>query len=202
MRPENAAEFVLISDLVRRTALEAPQRVALFDDERSLSYRGLDDWIDRVAAALQRDGVRARETIAICAVSSLEYVATFLGALRAGVVVAPLAPSATAKSLADMARDCEARLLFLDATTQAAVSEVEARVARIALDEQAEGARFQDWLAPPAPRPRRWPSNPIGSSTPSIPPAPLARPRASTSRTPCASAISAAPASSNTGRRR
>ncbi|HYA75000.1 MAG TPA: AMP-binding protein, partial [Roseiarcus sp.] len=66
------AEFVLISDLVRRTALEAPQRVALIDDERSLSYRELDDWIDRVAAALQRDGVCARETIAICAVSSLE----------------------------------------------------------------------------------------------------------------------------------
>jgi long-chain acyl-CoA synthetase len=153
MRRENAAEFVLISDLVRRTALEAPQRVALIDDERSLSYREFDDWIDRVAAALQRDGVCARETIAICAVSSLEYVATFLGALRAGVVVAPLAPSATAKSLADMARDCEARLLFLDATTQAAVSQVEARVARIALDDQAEGAGFQDWLAPPGAAP-------------------------------------------------
>ena len=148
MTLESAAEFALISDLVKRTALEAPARVALIEGERRLSYRELDDSIDRVAAALQREGVGARETIAICAVSSLEYVATFLGALRAGVVVAPLAPSATAKNLAEMARDCEARLLFLDATTQGGLSEVEAGVPRVALDDEAEGARFCDWLAP------------------------------------------------------
>jgi long-chain acyl-CoA synthetase len=128
------AEFGLISDLVRQTAHEAPQRVALTDGERSLSYREFDETVDRVAASLQRDGVKPRETIAICATSSLEYIVTFLGALRAGIVVAPLAPSATPKSLADMARDCEARLLFLDAATQGVLSEVDARVPRIALD--------------------------------------------------------------------
>ncbi len=148
MRLENGDEFALISDLVRQTALEAPSRVALIDGERSLDYRAFDDLIDRVAAALQRDGVQARDTIAICATSSLEYVVTFLGALRAGVVVAPLAPSATAASLADMARDCEARLLFLDATTQGGLGEVHAGLARVALDDQADGARFGDWLAP------------------------------------------------------
>jgi len=148
MRAESAAEFALICELVRRTARAAPERVALIDGERRLSYREFDRLIDRVAAALQRDGVAPRETIAICAVSSIEYVATFLGALRAGVVVAPLAPSATAKNLADMARDCQARLLFLDATTRGVSSEVDARVPRVALDNEAEGARFRDWLAP------------------------------------------------------
>ena len=86
------ADFGLISDLVRRTALEAPGRVALIDGVRRLTYREFDQAIDRVAAALQRDGVRAQDAIAICALTSLEYVVTFLGALRAGVIVAPLAP--------------------------------------------------------------------------------------------------------------
>lgn len=148
MRERRPPEFALISDLLRRTASEAPLRIALIEGERSLCYREFDEAVDRVAAALQRDGVRARDTIAICAMSSIEYVVTFLGALRAGVVVAPLAPSVTAASLADMARDCGARLLFLDLATQAGLSEVEPSVPRIALDGEAEGARFLAWLAP------------------------------------------------------
>ena len=41
-------------------------------------------------AELGNDGVS--EAISICALSSIEYAATFIGALRAGVAVAPLAP--------------------------------------------------------------------------------------------------------------
>jgi long-chain acyl-CoA synthetase len=42
-------------------------------------------------------------------------MAVYLGALRAGVAVAPLAPSSTAQTIADMAANAEARLLFVDA---------------------------------------------------------------------------------------
>ena len=38
----------------------------------------------RVAAALQRDGVRPGDAIGICAASSVRYAALYLGALRAG----------------------------------------------------------------------------------------------------------------------
>ena len=43
----------------------------------------------------------------------------FLGALRAGVVVAPLAPGSTPASLARMLADAQARRLFVDAGTTA-----------------------------------------------------------------------------------
>ena len=58
--------------------------------------------MDRVATALQRDSVRSGEAVAICAASCVDYGVVFLGALRAGVAVAPLSPSSTAESLATM----------------------------------------------------------------------------------------------------
>jgi acyl-CoA synthetase (AMP-forming)/AMP-acid ligase II len=146
-------DFERVADRVRATAAEAPDRIAVIDGERRMTYREFDAAIDRVAAALQRDAVQPRETVAICAASSFEYVAAFFGALRVGVAVAPLAPSATAKSLAEMTRDCEARILFLDATTEAALADVEAGLPRVALDGQARGARLVDWLAPQGARP-------------------------------------------------
>ena len=41
-------------------------------------------------------------------------LAVFLGALRAGVAVAPLAPSSTPENLLGMLADCGARKFFLD----------------------------------------------------------------------------------------
>src|SRR5690349_6919851 len=107
-------EFATIPELIAEHAREAPHRTALIQDERRLDFAGLNAQMDRVGAALQRDGVRAGSAIAICASTSIEYAVTFLGAVRAGVAVAPLAPSSTSEQLAMMVRDAGARWVFID----------------------------------------------------------------------------------------
>src|SRR4030081_3491351 len=97
--------FVPLPDLIRKHARERPAHAALVQEERRLDYASLDALMDRVAAALPRDGLRPKDAIAIGAATSIEYAALFLGALRAGVAVAPLSPSSTTESLATMAAD-------------------------------------------------------------------------------------------------
>ncbi|MEO8925098.1 MAG: AMP-binding protein, partial [Caldimonas sp.] len=84
--------FGLVSDMIRLHARRDPNHIALIDGRGSLCYGELDALMDRAAAALQRDGVLPGDSIAICAAASVNYAVIFLGALRAGVVVAPLAP--------------------------------------------------------------------------------------------------------------
>ncbi len=165
-------EFAAIPDLVRMHAREAPHRRALVLGERSLDYAGLDALIDRIAASLQRAGLAPRDAIAICASTSLEYASLFLGALRAGIAVAPLAPSSTGDEIAAMALDAEAKRLFLDAAAAGRLGPALARRAapRIALDGSAAGTAFEAWLAPPGAAPQSvaiqpdWPFNLIYSS--------------------------------------
>ena len=149
MNPETIEqqEFGLIAELIQIHARERPQRPALIQEERILSYGELDASMNRIAAALQRDGVLPGESIAICALSSIEYGSVFLGALRAGVVVAPLAPSSTAAGLRTMLTDCAAKLLFLDAATAATLASIELppQLRCIRLDE---ASGFAQWLAP------------------------------------------------------
>ncbi len=73
--------------------------------------------MDRIAAALQRDGVKQGQAVAIIGRQSLEYAVVFLGTLRAGCVAAPLAPSSTPESLAAMVADCGAPVVFVDGDT-------------------------------------------------------------------------------------
>src|SRR3954452_9352887 len=114
-------EFIALDALVAQTAVSAPERLAVIDGERELAYTELNTLIDRVAAAMQADGLKPRDVISICALSSIEYVATFLGALRAGAAVAPLAPSSTPHDFAAMVKDAGASILFMDETTASAM---------------------------------------------------------------------------------
>jgi acyl-CoA synthetase (AMP-forming)/AMP-acid ligase II len=174
MSPTDLIEqpFATYAELIREQARTRPDHPALIQDRRSVSFATLDAMMDRVAATLQREGIRPTEAVAICAGASLEYAAVFLGSLRAGVAVAPLAPSSTPQSLADMAANAKAELMFVDAATARELTAVRADITArfIALDDSTGGEAFSRWLAPagsvPTPvqvRPE-WPFNIIYSS--------------------------------------
>jgi long-chain acyl-CoA synthetase len=135
---------------IAQHAREAPMRPALMQDDRALSYAELDARMDAVAAALQRDGLVAGDAIAICAATTIEAAVVFLGALRAGVVVAPLAPGATPTSLQRMLADADAKRLFIDANVELGVG----GPPRIAIDASQAGLAWQDWLLDADAKPR------------------------------------------------
>ncbi|MEQ1805079.1 MAG: class I adenylate-forming enzyme family protein [Burkholderiaceae bacterium] len=149
-------EFATLASLVHHHAQFEPDRIALIEGERRLDYAGLDGKMDLVVAALQREGVGPGRTVAICAAASIEYAVVFLGALRAGAAVAPLAMGSTAIALNAMLQDCAASVLFLDAAAAAVLQGPRVDAApegpepmRVSLDGCAVGTALQNWLAAP-----------------------------------------------------
>jgi len=156
MNPEEILEreFGVITELIHQHAREQPSRPALVEGSQVLDYAALDALMDRIAFALQRDGLKPGDAIAICASMSIAYAAVFLGALRAGVVVAPLAPGSTAASLVRMIQDAQARVLFVDAAAADALGLDHAGgISRITLDNSRAGRMLEEWLPPPGARP-------------------------------------------------
>ncbi len=133
--------FGTLSELIRFHARERPRHEALIEEGRSLDYGALDALMDRIAAALQRDGLRAGDSLALCGANSIHYAAVFLAGLRAGIAVAPLAPSTTAESLAAMVSDAGARYLFLDDAAAKTIEPARERITArcIALEEKGSG---------------------------------------------------------------
>src|SRR5690349_15132822 len=129
-----ASDFATLPDLIRAHAIEQGGKTALITENGAIDYRRLDRLMDRIAAALQRYGVRQGQAVAIIAASSIEYAAVFLGALRAGCIAAPLAPSSTPEALAAMIADCGAPVLFLDGDAEKALAGQEIATTAIRLD--------------------------------------------------------------------
>ena len=117
-------DFGTISALIACHARDSPDRIALRSTVnelavKSITYLELDCQMNRVVRSLQRDKVQAGQCIAICAASCIEYAVVFLGALRAGIAVAPLPPNATEDSLARMIADADAQIIFIDSECSA-----------------------------------------------------------------------------------
>jgi acyl-CoA synthetase (AMP-forming)/AMP-acid ligase II len=158
-------DFRDLPSLIAEHARQRPQAQAVCLGGRSIDYRSFDELIDRVAATLQREGLRPCDKIAICASASIEYLALFAGALRAGLAVAPLAPSATPAQLATMACDAEVGWVFIDGGVAALNVPWPSAASVLRLD-----VALASWLLPPATRPvpvaihPSWPFNLIYSS--------------------------------------
>ena len=150
-----AREFGTLPDLIRAHAAERPSHAALVEGDAELNYAGLAALMDRIAFALQRDGVRSGEAVAICARTSINYAAAFCGTLAAGAAVAPLAPSSTPASLMMMLRDSGARVFLLDRDVAAALvgAGCDEAVRRVALDDSDAGAPFSQWIGPDGAKP-------------------------------------------------
>ncbi|MFL9839384.1 class I adenylate-forming enzyme family protein [Sphingomonas sp. ST-64] len=146
--------FGTLPDLIAAHARERGDKPAVVHGDATLSYAQLDARMDRVAAALQRDGLTRGQAVTIVGATSIDYAAIFLGAIRAGGAPAPIAPSSTGEQMAAMIADSGAGMLFLDADAAATLGDRKVPARRVALDRSDAGEALEAWLADAgAPRP-------------------------------------------------
>jgi len=78
-----------------------------------LTYRQLNEYVDRMATALYQLGVRKGERVAVMLPNSPHYVITFLAAMRLGAVVVNVNPTYTSRELAHQVNDAGAETIVL-----------------------------------------------------------------------------------------
>ena len=144
-----ASDFATLPDIIRAHGAERGAKTAIVGEDGALSYAALDTAMDRIAAALQRDGLAHSQAVAIVGAPSVAYATVFLATLRAGGAATPLAPGSTPEQLAAMISDCGAAHVFVDAGARAALADQPIATRMIELGS----ADFDAWLAPEGTRP-------------------------------------------------
>ena len=129
-----------LADLLSGAAIEAADRVALVEagSGRRVTWSELDSEVDRVACGLNAMGLVSGYRVVLALANRTEFVTTYLGALRAGLVAVPVNPRSPTGELVRLLADCGARAVVTDAatltTTRQAVAGLEDALA--AADEE------------------------------------------------------------------
>jgi long-chain acyl-CoA synthetase len=113
-----------VADLVAAAAGESPDKLAVVEaGGRSMTWAELDDEVGRVATGLGAAGIVAGHRVVLVAGNRLEFVATYLGVLRAQAVAVPVNPLSTAGEIARIVDDSGAKLVVTDADSVRSVRE-------------------------------------------------------------------------------
>ncbi|MFF9650610.1 4-coumarate--CoA ligase family protein [Streptomyces sp. NPDC014622] len=137
---------------------DTPALIDGTDDGSALSYRQLDDFHRKVAAALAGAGLRKGDVLALHSPNTIAYPVVFHGATRAGATVTTVHPLATAEEFAKQLRDSSARWIVtvspLLATARRA-AELAGGIEEIFVCDRADGhTSVLDMLATTEPEPR------------------------------------------------
>ncbi|MBL0000150.1 MAG: fatty acid--CoA ligase [Sphingomonadales bacterium] len=105
-------------------ATDRPERLALREDDRTLTFSELEERTAKVASALIAAGLRKGDRIAWLGKNSDLYYQLFFGAARIGVVMVPVGWRLAPAEIAYIVNDTQARLLFVGPGFDAAVDAI------------------------------------------------------------------------------
>lgn len=130
---------------VRASFNRTPDKLALRETDRTLTYRQLVERINRVGNAAMSDlGLRLGDRAAILAGNCLEFIEIMCGLSGVGVAAATPSPRLTAAEVKLICDDCGARVLFVEKALHEMVRAISFEtVARIIVI----GGDYEDWLA-------------------------------------------------------
>ncbi|MEX2245555.1 MAG: AMP-binding protein [Dehalococcoidia bacterium] len=102
-----------VAQLLEKTVRRLPDKPALMTAEgKAYTYRELWSAAERTARALQQEGVRKGDFVAIYAPNSVEYAVALHGALMAGATVTTLNPLYREREVEFQLRDSGAKVVF------------------------------------------------------------------------------------------
>ncbi len=107
-RPKSVAE------LLENTVRSFPDRVGFIAGDRRLTYREFDAIVNRIAAGLEKHGVKRGDHVAILLATQLEFPMTFFALMKLGAVVVPLNTRFKSLELAYEIDDSESTVLIVD----------------------------------------------------------------------------------------
>ncbi|WP_404332724.1 AMP-binding protein [Mesobacillus maritimus] len=112
---QNIINRVAIGDIIRRNAARFPEKVALLDGQKEITYKELDEMTNQFANYLLGSGLNKGDTVATICGNSWEYVVIFNGIAKAGLVWVPMNPAISINEKLYILNQIEAKMILADA---------------------------------------------------------------------------------------
>ncbi|MFJ7729890.1 long-chain-fatty-acid--CoA ligase [Neobacillus sp. NPDC097160] len=86
----NLVHRINMGDILKRSAKRFPNKFALVEGERRITYEELNKMVNKVAQGFQAIGLVKGDRLAILSSNSIEFVLTYFACAKAGITIVPI----------------------------------------------------------------------------------------------------------------
>ena len=101
-----------IGDWISKWSQLSPEKTAIIDDGRKISYKDLNQRSNQVASFLLQRGLHKGDRVAVLLYNCHEYIAIYCALAKVGAILVPLNWRMAAAELSYILKDCGATFLF------------------------------------------------------------------------------------------
>jgi long-chain acyl-CoA synthetase len=101
-----------LAENLERSAYYFPDRPAILQEDRKISYLEFNKEANRVATALIGLGIQRGDFVGLCAPNSIEWLVSYFGVLKAGATAVTLPITFTKDELNRLLDDAQPKILF------------------------------------------------------------------------------------------
>ncbi|MBF0468890.1 MAG: AMP-binding protein [Desulfamplus sp.] len=113
-----SAHAFSVYDIIKRNALLFPDKTAIVDGEKNMTFQDLLIHVNSLASALDCCGIKPRQSIAILSMNRIEYLVLYGAAAAVGAMLLPLNWRLSTDELAYILKDSGSGFLFFDSSQQ------------------------------------------------------------------------------------
>ena len=148
--PDPVAFFA--GEILERTTLKYPGKVALICRDEELSFGAVNEKVTGLAGRLSAEGVKAGDRVGLLLPNSVAFALGYYATQRMGAVTVVMDARLKGKELAGVLRDADLSLLITHQRLMADIGEAlkESKPIPLWIVEGAGAARFEQRLSPPA----------------------------------------------------
>ncbi len=104
---------MLVHEILEHTAKRLPRKIALIEDEKTLTYADVLSRAESFSASLSQRGVKPGDRVALLLPNCLEFCIAYFAVLRLGAIVVPLNNRLAAKEFVFILNDCGAETIVV-----------------------------------------------------------------------------------------
>lgn len=133
-----------LDENLKRSASSFPDSIAYIYRDKSVTYKELNQQVDRLAAGLSAQGIGKGDGVALLLGNSPEFLITYYGILRLGAFVVPMNPLYTKEEINYILDDSQAKAVIAHVSVEPKLAELKGQLEHLKLVIYTE-AEDQEW---------------------------------------------------------
>lgn len=110
----NLIHRVNIGDILKRSAKRFPNKPALVEGERRVSYQELNKMVNKSARGFQSIGLEKGDHLALLSSNSIEFIITYFACAKAGITIVPINTVLLANEIEYILRDSQTKAIVAE----------------------------------------------------------------------------------------